>query len=185
LRRSPSGSKAARDARRYTRDLGGRVWPHAHGPGGQQRSRPPPERVHDVAGRRWRQAWHYARRKRRLGLQRHQGPGSRARPTCDDPSIARIRTHEADLSLPGPGLSPDGRARECSAPAFGVRRNATSAKRPNAGATIKDEGWDCSQGIGNTIATYSPISPQNPTVVGSVPSLRRAPKRTTWATAFE
>ena len=50
------GPEAARPARRHAGDLGRRVRPHADGPGRQRRPRPSPERVHDVARGRRREA---------------------------------------------------------------------------------------------------------------------------------
>ena len=61
--RSPACStdlKSAGLARRHAGDLGRRVRPHAHRPGGQRRPRSQPARLHDVAGRRRRQGGHHA-----------------------------------------------------------------------------------------------------------------------------
>ena len=48
---------------------------------------------------------------RRARLQRRRRPGRRPRPARDDAAPARPRSREADLSLPGPRLPPDRRAR--------------------------------------------------------------------------
>ena len=72
-------------------DLGRRVRPHADDRG-DQRPRPQPARLHDVAGRRRGEGRAGHRRDRRGRPARGRGQGPRPRPPRHDPAPARART---------------------------------------------------------------------------------------------
>ncbi len=119
-RRVPEGPEAARDARRHAGHLGRRVRPHADrraadagsNAGQDERPRPQPLRLHDVAGRRRRQGRARPRRDRRVRLPGRREEGPRPRPARHDPPPARLRPRAAHLPLRRPRLPPDRRARQ-------------------------------------------------------------------------
>ena len=84
-RRAAEGPEAARPARRHAGDLGRRVRPHADGAGRRRRPRPPPERLHDVAGRRRRQA--------------RASPSARPTSSASTPSKDKVHVHDLHATI--------------------------------------------------------------------------------------
>ena len=80
------------------------------------------QRLYDVASWRRHQARHHRRGNRRFRLQRRRGPRTRARPARHDPAPARLRPHQADLSIPGPRFPPNRCPREHRHEVARVRR---------------------------------------------------------------
>ena len=97
--------EAARPAEGDAHRLGRRVRPHdlfaRRAVARELRPRPPPAVLHDVDGRRRRQAGHGLWRNRRFLLQYRQRPREDPRLPRHDPASPRFRPRTAELSIPG------------------------------------------------------------------------------------
>ncbi len=90
-RRPVNRPQVAGPAGRNAGDLGGRIRPHADGPG-KRRPRPQSVRLHDLDGRRRREAGLRLRRDRRVRLLRDREQARNLRPARDDVAISWAST---------------------------------------------------------------------------------------------
>ncbi len=122
-------SQAAGSARHDARHLGRGVRPHADERSARRLAadgaRSPSAGVHDLDGRRRRQAGRHGRPHGRPRVQRRRRSGRGPRPARHDPALDGAGSHEADLQVPGARVPADRRAAASSLPSCSPDKGST------------------------------------------------------------